>query len=352
MITESQNEVSLLEIINKAKNWFNYLLSKWVVIILLSTIGGVLGFVVAYRAQFKYTATLSFVVEDDKSSNGLSGALGLASQFGIDLGSGSGGTVFAGSNLLELMKSKSLIKKTLLSEVDFENKKLSLIDIYIDYTNSRNKWTNDGEPIPYFTNRNGTMTLLQDSVINEIYKSILKSSLTIAPRDKKLGIIDVKFVSTNGFFAKEFVEKLVEVVSDFYSRTKTAKTVANISILQRQTDSVRFQLNNAIEGVVSINDATYNLNPALSISRLPSQKRQIDIQANTAILTELVKNLELAKISLRKETPLIQIIDTPEYPLDKEKLSKRKGVLIGFVVSNFLTIMGLIFRRIWKTIFV
>lgn len=132
MITESQNEVSLLEIINKAKNWFNYLLSKWVIIVSLSILGGFIGFFVAYKAQFKYTATLSFVVEDDKSSNGLSGALGLASQFGIDLGSGSGGTVFAGSNLLELMKSKSLIKKTLLSEVDFENKKQTLIDIYID----------------------------------------------------------------------------------------------------------------------------------------------------------------------------------------------------------------------------
>lgn len=352
MIAESQNEVSLLEVIDKAKNWFNYLLSKWLIIVSLSTLGGGLGFVVAYKAQFMYTATLSFVVEDDKSTNGLGGALGLASQFGIDLGSGSGGTVFAGSNLLELMKSKSLIKKTLLSEVNFQNKKQALIDIYIDYTNSRNKWTNNGEAIPYFTGRNVTMTILQDSIINEVYKSILKSSLTIAPRDKKLGIIDVKFKSTNAFFAKEFVEKLVEVVSDFYLRTKTAKTVSNIAILQRQTDSVRLQLNNAIQGVVSVTDATYNLNPALTISRLPSQKRQIDIQANTAILTELVKNLELAKISLRKETPLIQVIDTPEYPLDKEKLSKKKGIIIGFVMSSFLTIMGLIVRRIWKTIFI
>ena len=57
----------------------------------------------------------------------------------------------------------------------------------------------------------------------------------------------------------------------------------------------------------------------MNVKRVPSVNRQVDVQANTAILTELVKNLELAKVDLRKETPLIQIIDTPILPLPFEK---------------------------------
>jgi hypothetical protein len=44
----------------------------------------------------------------------------------------------------------------------------------------------------------------------------------------------------------------------------------------------------------------------------------VDVQANTAILTEeLVKQTELAKVTLRKETPLIQIMNGPILPLTK-----------------------------------
>ncbi len=55
----------------------------------------------------------------------------------------------------------------------------------------------------------------------------------------------------------------------------------------------------------------------MNVRRAPSAKRQVDVQANKAILTELVKQTELAKVTLRKETPLIQIIDRPILPLMK-----------------------------------
>ena len=64
-------------------------------------------------------------------------------------------------------------------------------------------------------------------------------------------------------------------------------------------------------------DKLFNLNPSLLVNRIPSTKLQIEIQANTAILKQLVTNLESAKVNFRKETPLIQIIDTPILPLEE-----------------------------------
>ena len=79
-----------------------------------------------------YKAELSFALQDDKSSGGgFSSALGLASQFGIDLGGGRAGGEFSGNNLLELMKSRSMVEKTLLTTVNVKGKTETLADLYI-----------------------------------------------------------------------------------------------------------------------------------------------------------------------------------------------------------------------------
>ncbi len=62
----------------------------------------------------------------------------------------------------------------------------------------------------------------------------------------------------------------------------------------------------------------------------------------TAIHTELVKNLEVARISLRLEAPLIQIIDVPIFPLEKKKVSRLKGLLLGGFLFGKLTLLYLI----------
>jgi uncharacterized protein involved in exopolysaccharide biosynthesis len=64
----------------------------------------------------------------------------------------------------------------------------------------------------------------------------------------------------------------------------------------------------------------------------------------------LVKQTELAKVTLRKETPLIQVIDTPILPLKKEKFGKAKGIVLGGILAGFLVIMFLIFQRMWKSV--
>src|SRR5690606_29042677 len=118
----------------------------------------------------------------------------------------------------------------------------------------------------------------------------------------------------------------------FYLETRTKKALANVQILEHQTDSVRNELNAAIRGSASAIDANPNPNPARQILRVPSKKREVDVLTNQAILSELVKNLELSRVNLRKEAPLIQIVDAPVYPLKKDRL----GILTGTLGGMFL----------------
>jgi hypothetical protein len=180
----------------------------------------------------------------------------------------------------------------------------------------------------------------------EMHQDIIKNLLSVAKIDKKLSILKVTVNSENELFSKAFTEVLVSVVSNFYVETKTKKSAANVAILQHQTDSVRNQLNRAISGVAQSSDAIPNLNAARQVLRSSGQQRQIDVQANTAILTELVKNLELSKLSLRKETPLIQVIDRPVLPLKVERAGKLKGLVMGGFLAGFLLVIFLIGKRI------
>ena len=346
------DEISLKELIQNFKEWYNYLLSKWKIIILAGIIGAVMGVGYSFIKKPIYTATLTFALEDEKSGGGLGGALGLASSFGIDLGGG-GGSIFSGSNLTELFKSRTMVEQTLMTPVTVNGKVISLAEMYIQ----NNKWRDSWNEKPEFKNLQflpGTkrkyFTRVHDSILGVIYQNLSKTSLSVVQKDKKIAIISMDVASNNELFSFRFCEALAKQVGKFYVETKSKKARINMEILERQTDSIRGELNGAITGVAVANDNTFNLNPALNVRRAPSARRQVDVQANTAILTELVKQSELAKVTLRKETPLIQVIDGPILPLPKERFGKAKGLIMGGFLAGFLTVLFLILRRSLKSL--
>jgi hypothetical protein len=68
------------------------------------------------------------------------------------------------------------------------------------------------------------------------------------------------------------------------------------------------EFNAAISYVAISIDANPNANLACQVIKVPNRLREVDAQA---MLMELIKNLAVSQISLREETPLIQIIDKP-----------------------------------------
>lgn len=343
------DEISLKELITKVKELYSYLLSKWKIIVLVGIIGATIGLAYSFSKKPIYTATLSFALEDEKSGGGLGGALGLASQFGLDLGGGAG-SIFTGSNLTELFKSRSMVEQTLLSSVTSNGKVISLAEMYIENNKWRDEWNDNPKlkHINFLPNvKRKYFTRVHDSILGVIYGKLSKEGLTVAQKDKKVSIISIDMTSTDELFAKYFCEALAKQVSDFYVSSKSKKARMNMDILERQTDSIRRELNGAITGVAVANDNTFALNPAMNVRRAPSARRQVDVQANSAILTELVKQTELAKVTLRKETPLIQIIDKPILPLQKETFGKTKGIVLGGFLAGILMVMSLIIKRIF-----
>jgi hypothetical protein len=346
----TNDEISLKELIQKVKEWFAYFLFQWKKIVLAGVAGATLGLTYSFIKKPVYNASLSFALDSNNPSGGLGGALGLASSLGFDLGV-SGGGIFEGSNLTELFKSRKMVEKTLLMPIRFNDKTISLAEMYIQNEQWRDKWNKKPKlkDIQFLPNPNRKyFTRVHDSIFGEIYDDLSKYELEVGQKDKKVDIISIEVSSTNELFAKYFTEALAKQVGAFYIETKSKKARINMAVLEKQTDSIRGELNNAIAGVAVANDNTFGLNPSLNVRRVPSARRQVDVQANTAILTELVKQTELAKVTLRKETPLIQIIDKPILPLKNDRVGKLKGLVLGGVLFGFLTALFLTLKNSLK----
>lgn len=350
MATES-DELLLKDVLKKVKEIADYFFSHWKIILTAGAIGGGLGIAYSYSKKPIYTATLSYVLEDENSGGGLGGALSLAGTLGLGVGSNGGGGVFSGSNLTELFKSRNMVEKTLLTPVKVEGKEISLAEMYIQINKWRDSWNTQPKynTIQFLPNSDRKkFTRVQDSILGVIYNSLSKSSLSVEQKDKKTAITSIEVASGNELFSAYFCEALARQVGKFYVETKSRKARINMEILYRQTDSIRGELNRAISGVALANDNTFMLNPAHNIQRAPSSRRQVDVQTNTAILAELVKQSELAKVTLRKETPLIQVIDRPILPLPKEKFGKTKGLFIGGFLAVFMAMIFLLFKKLFS----
>ena len=353
-MTDEQNqidndEISLKELIQKIQEWIAFLKTQWKLIIGIAALGGIIGFVYASFQKTTYLATTTFVLEEDKGG-GMGGAMGLASSFGFDLGGGGGG-LFTSSNIIELMKSRLVVEKTLLNPVQVAGKEISLADYYAQINKLKEGWAKKPNlsNISFPINADRTkFSLEQDSILQTISAGLTKNNLVIAQKDKKVSIISLTVKTESELFSKLFCEQLLKETSDFYIETKSKKSRLNVDILQHQADSIRAELNGAITGVAAASDNVYNLNPSLNVKRTPSTRRQVDVQANTAILTQLVAQLELSKVSLRKETPLVQLIDRPILPLEKEKVGRLKSLVLGGFLAGFLTVLYLVFGQLYR----
>jgi hypothetical protein len=345
-------DISLKNIYLKLKEWFKYILSKWLIIVAFVVTGSILGIVYASYDEPQYTATTTFVLESEGSSGGLGQYLGLASMVGLDLGEGGGG-LFHGDNIIELYKSRTMIVRSLLTEVIYDGHKQLLVNRFIEYNKLRDKWSKFPrlKNLQFTPTSNPELKRIQDSVLNAIVDNVNRGVLNVAKPDKKLSIIKVDVKSKDEFFSKAFNDQIVKTVNDFYVQTKTKKSNQNVAILQGKVDSVRVVMNGAIYSVAAVADATPNLNPTRQIQRTaPMQRSQFTAETNRAILTELVKNLEISKISLLKEAPLIQVVDQPVYPLKVEQFSKIKGLIFGGFIAGFLITVFFLLKKVMESI--
>jgi hypothetical protein len=342
----SPSQFTLKEVVQNLIDWVSFFRSKWKLLFLSLVVGTGLGAVYSVLKDPVFHAETSFVLEEE-GMGGIGQMSGLASLLGVNLG-GIGGTngLFQGDNIMELYRSDRMLEETLLSPFDKES---LLVDRFIEFEELENKWASkiDLSTLTFSASKENH-GVKQDSVIKEIAKLIREKQLEVVKPDRKLSIIQVNVSSKDEAFAKLFNETLVSKVNTFYLETKTKKTGENLRILQLQADSVRAILDASLGNLASEQDRVPNANPLLNAATVNERRKQVDVQTSAAVFEEIVKNLEMAKINHRINTPLIQLIDSPKLPLKRTEVRLFKGMVYGAIFFGILAISSLYLRRIYQ----
>ena len=323
------DEVSLKQIILKVQKCFKYLLSKWYIILAVVVAGCIAGYLYSSKKKVLYTAVCTFVVEGGQPSQQLTGIAALLSGSATSGGEG----LFQGGTLLSLYTTRLMIEKTLFSQVVLNNRKVLLMDWYLKINNEGESWSK----VPK-KERAGK--------ISGIISKIATDYVTVEPGN----FVTVKVKTPDELFSKHFNEKLIETVNRFYVQTKTKKSLTALRILERQADSLRRIMTISMTGAAVAVDAYPNANPARRVLGVPAQKRAVDVQATTSLYSGVVASLESTKMELRKETPLIQIIDRPALPLSKNVPDIKRGIAMGGIAGGaaavFLLLLQLFYSKI------
>ncbi len=322
--------VVLGDVIESIKRFFSYLRSQFLLIAVCGIIGLVLPLI--YRAMQKpaYAASTTFILEE-KSANG-GGLAGIASQVGLDLGSlGSGSNLFTGDNILDIIKSRVIIEKVLLTPISGTSGK-RLADLYLEFSGIGEKL-----PVPVsFASPSGAHTVYQDSVLYVMYDQIAKKNVSVDRLNKKGSIFKIVTVSQNQVFSKNFAERLLKETTTYYVNVKTSSASANVKRLQARGDSLLRVLN-----AKSYTAASYQIldpNVAFKAMSVPAEVSSRDKSIVFSIYAEVTKNLEMSRIALVSQTPVIQLLDVPKYPLMDDRKSYLFLGVVGFIAGIFAAI--------------
>lgn len=354
IIKNEINDFTVKELIVKIKEWFNFILSKWMIILFIGLVGGIVGYIYSSRKPITYTAKLTFIIEDAKNgSGGLGGLASLAGQFGVDVGGGTGGGIFSGDNILLYFKSPSLAKEVLLSYYD-SSKKNTLVDEYVHVHHLDKVWEKNKNIGRFrFDSLSSSVEYnrTKDSLLQKITENIISNEFKVIRPDKKASFIEVSVTMQEENLAKVYCERIVKRVVDRYINTKIQRQSATVDKLQFRVDSIAALLSQKTlsSAFLQNNSNTMDINPLYRTGSNVALETTIrDKTLLSTIFASVSQNLEMAKFTLSQETPVIQIIDSPVLPLKKEKISNLKTAFLFSFGFSFAFTLLIVIKRLYS----
>lgn len=302
-------------------------LKSWKKIALVAFFGILLGYLYSYSQKQYYKAELTFSIQEN-------GEPKLKPE-----------NIFLSPSINSLIKSKLIIKKTLLTKVNIDSNNVTLIEYYLK--NNDLKFDNslfsqlDEESFDIsYDSLNYKQNLILDYVYSELTSNHNLQLNQISP---KSSILKLTINSENEKFSYYFCNNLFLTFSRLYTDSKSIKLLDDIVFQQKIIDSVKNELNSQLLKSTTVYSKVFLLNR--SSSNLNSKNNIIEAEINQTqnFYLALLSQIEKDKLTQNQLTPIYNIIDTPSLPLFKMKSSKlRLSILSGFyfgLIYFFINIM-------------
>ncbi|SFS97393.1 hypothetical protein [Sphingobacterium wenxiniae] len=349
----NSDEISLKEVVLTARAALYYVFKYWYILLIVGGIGYGIGYLYEGQKKKMYTATTTFVLESNTSPKG--NMSGLSAFLGGGGGTGSV-NLFQGESLMELYKSRTILEEVLLSPMEDDSTTLLIQKLFSINEKLEEKLTETNrdllEDTQFLLFPSPERQRQRDSIMNGAV-NVAKGYFSVSYPNPKASMLQVNVSAEDEVFARSFNQQIVDKVNTLYMEIKGGKSYENVRILQHKADSVHRVLLSAISRVAASTDQTPNLNPTRgALRQVPVQDAQVKVEASRSLYAEFSRNLEMARLSLDQEVPLIKIIDEARYPLNVTNPNKNKigilGAIGGVLLTGLLLTMVYVFKQIMK----
>jgi uncharacterized protein involved in exopolysaccharide biosynthesis len=301
-------------------------------ILLTGLVFALLGLAYSFLKKPVYLARVNFVIEENKqNAGGLFSAL--AGQVGMDLSSLSGMSgILAGDNVLELLKSPTLLKKVLLTPYPGD----SANTLAYKYAQAYGKLEQYNKLVGGDLKQPASKRV-GDSLITAISTRIIEKELSVYKPDRKLSVFRLDLTTRDELLSQTIATRLLDQAANLYIETKTKRLKLNVDRLQKKSDSIGALLNYRTEA--SANKDIINQNPSYVRTEVDIEISNREKGMLSIIYGDVNKSLDITRTALIQETPTIEIIDSPDLPLKKTEVkwyfASAVGLLIGLILFVF-----------------
>lgn len=326
--------------------------------IILSVVAGtILGVVVALLSPKEYTARTVLVPQLGDSQSKLGGLGGLAALAGINL------------DMNQTSELSPMIYPQIVSSIPFQlelmniplnfqeyTQPISLFEYYTKYSKpsalaSVQKYT-IGLPFVILnaikgkakeTGLHAGMTNQPTQLTADQYtvKKAMDAIVTLDLNPKE-GYITLNTIMPEALAAAQLAQKAQELLQRYITEFKIQKAKANLDFIQERYTDVKTEFEKAQVSLAQVNDR--NKDFTSSLPRIETDRIQTRYTIAFSVFQELAKQLEQAKIQVKKDTPVFTIIEPVAVPSEKSKPKKAMIIAIWIFLGGIVGV-GIVFGK-------
>ena len=347
-----EQEIDLVELIQKM--WLNRGL-----ILKLTAVFMVVGVFVALLSPKVYTASCDIVPQTSDGS-GSSRMSSLAALAGINLNQSMDVKALSPMVYENILNSTTFRKELMQTPIEFE-KAGKAVSFYEYYTSEEyNKPTigsyimkyTIGLPFTILNAIRGEQELPQmaagtagdakliETMNKDEYKvsQILSQSVSIVLTEKK-GFVTITANMPEAVAAAQLAQATVSLLQKYITEFKIDKVQSNLDFVQSRYDEAKKNFEDIQFRRAKYRDS--NQGVIKHSARVEQEKLDAEYTLAMTLYTELAKQLEQAKISVKETTPILTIINPVTIPYKKTK-PQRATILLAFTFLGAVAGMGLV----------
>ncbi|MEY4541231.1 MAG: hypothetical protein RLZZ306_2988 [Bacteroidota bacterium] len=343
-----EDQFSFTDIVKKLVSFKNLVVRNWKILILFVILGTGGGFLFERltRKPPIYIAKIVFNMENGSSGGGAGGGLqDLASAFGIGGANSASAGLFSGDNFIELLKTKNLYNRAILTRVNVFGKNYIFGNYYLEKSGILKDELEDDTEMQTFKFKHDSYdssTTNEKSKVRLVQNYLMPYTL-VANDSKKASFLSLAVTTRNDTLSYIWANLYLKIVADFYKETKIVKTKELRDLIKHRVDSLKRELYKTQSEAARYADQNQQI--IVQEGLIEQQRLQTNSGQLQGMYFEAMKNLDNLNFSMAKETPLLSRIDDAELPISPEPDPTKKGVIIGSIIGLLLAIIYVAFKE-------